>query len=88
MSISKMQQQFQHKKNSLRKMSISKCKKYIYQQFQQTRLPFNRHSRTPGHGLLVHRLLVTNGCPRPDGREKNVLSVVILLKQRNSSSAL
>ncbi|GFW35359.1 uncharacterized protein TNCV_2611581 [Trichonephila clavipes] len=30
----------------------------MYQKFQQTRLPFNRHSRTPGHGLLVHGLLV------------------------------
>ncbi|GFT59619.1 hypothetical protein TNCV_4964781 [Trichonephila clavipes] len=43
--------------------------KIIHQQFQQTRLPFNRHSWTPGHGLLVHGLLVTNGCPRLEGRK-------------------
>ncbi|GFW19036.1 hypothetical protein TNCV_253661 [Trichonephila clavipes] len=79
-------------------MSISKCKKYISavptdsSSFQQSltdswsRTP---GSRTPGHELLVHRLLVTKGCPRPDGREKKIVwSVVILLKQRNSSSVL
>ncbi|GFS93368.1 hypothetical protein TNCV_4572141 [Trichonephila clavipes] len=47
----------------------TEVQKNIYQQFQQTRLPFNRHSRTPGHGLLVHGLLVTNGCPRLEGRK-------------------
>ncbi|GFX49973.1 hypothetical protein TNCV_3883021 [Trichonephila clavipes] len=34
-----------------------KVQKNIYQQFQQTRLPFNRHSRTPGSRTAVHVLM-------------------------------
>ncbi|GFU19625.1 hypothetical protein TNCV_153201, partial [Trichonephila clavipes] len=59
-------------------------------QFQQTRLPFNRHSwtpgsrtpdsQTPGSRTAVHVLM--------GEKEKNVWSVVILLKQRNCSLVL
>ncbi|GFX99323.1 hypothetical protein TNCV_1614491 [Trichonephila clavipes] len=55
-----------------------KVQKNIYQQFQQTHLPFNRHSWTPGHGLLVHGLLSTSR--REKNKKNDVWSVLILVK--------
>ncbi|GFW29479.1 hypothetical protein TNCV_744211 [Trichonephila clavipes] len=45
--------------------------KNIYQQFQQTRLPFNRHSRTPGHERLSTSRMEKN-------KKNDVWSVLIL----------
>ncbi|GFW89939.1 hypothetical protein TNCV_864691 [Trichonephila clavipes] len=50
--------------------------KNIYQKFQQTRLPSNRHSRTPGHERL-------STSRREKNKKNDVWSVL-----RNSSSAL
>ncbi|GFV10259.1 hypothetical protein TNCV_4889691 [Trichonephila clavipes] len=52
--------------------------KNIYQQFQQTRLPFNRHSRTPGSWTPGHGRLSTSR--REKNKKHDVWSVLILVK--------
>ncbi|GFW44491.1 hypothetical protein TNCV_1749201 [Trichonephila clavipes] len=76
-------QQFQHKKNSLRKMSISKCKKKYISSVptQEKFIEENVHIEVQKNIYIrsskrlvflptgTHGLLVTNGCPRHEGRK-------------------